>query len=131
MVGYLLAQLYKIFFSSLLSLGKNNSVSVAFEVFNAANETCSNVETYASIFENKHTLIINVAASERPAINSSLQNAREHVSMAQNISDKIQLESIELKKRLMDANNTLAKMNEIISNSSQLLEETHITGRYC
>lgn len=112
----------------LLSLEKNNSVSDAFEVFNAANKTCNNVETYASIFENKRTRIINFAASERPAINSSVEIATELLVLTRNVSEKIELESVGLKKRLSNANITLAKMIEIVFNSSQLLENTHSTG---
>ena len=112
----------------LLSLEKNSSVSATFEIFNAANKTCNNVETYASIFENKRTRIINFTASEKPAINSSLESATELFLLTRNVSEKIELESVGLKKRLSNANVTLAKMNEIVFNSSQLLENTHSTG---
>ena len=112
----------------LLSLEKNSSVSEAFEIFNAANKTCNNVEAHASIFENKRTRIINFAASKKAAINSSLESAAELLLSTRNVSEKIELESVGLKKRLSNANITLAKMNEIVFNSSQLLENTHSTG---
>ena len=46
----------------------------------------------------------------------------------QNISENIELKNIEMKKRLLDANNTLNEINKLVANSSLLLENTHITG---
>ena len=112
----------------MLFLENNNTVSESFQIFNAANETCNKVETRASIFENKRTTIINTAAQERPAIGNSTQNATEYVEKTKNISDDIELETIELKKRLTDANNTLAVVNALVVNSSRLLEHTTLTG---
>ncbi|CAB4009570.1 Hypothetical predicted protein, partial [Paramuricea clavata] len=106
----------------------NKTVSESFQLFNAANETCNKVETRASIFENKRTTIIETAARERPAIGNSTQNAIEYVEKTKNISEDIELETIELKKRLTDANNTLAVVNALVVNSSRLLEHTTLTG---
>ena len=112
----------------LFILETNKTVSNVFQLFKAANKTCDQVERRASIFENKRTLIINTAAREGPAIHDFIRNATNHVGMTQNISENIELETIELKKRLLDANNTLAVVNKLVANSTQLLENTHITG---
>ena len=75
-------------------------------------------------------LIIKTAAVERPAINNTIRNATEHVEKTQNISENIELENIEVKRRLSEANNTLSEVNKLVANSSVLLENTHITGTY-
>ena len=107
----------------------SDRISQSFQVFTAANETCSMVETQASIFENKRRTIIAVAASEEPAIANLVRNTTEYVDKTQNISDKIELETIEVRKRLLKANNTLATVNELVANSSRLLDKTHFTGK--
>lgn len=98
-------------------------------MFTKANETCKKVEVFTSRFLNKRTQIINVAFSEGLHINNTIQNASEYVLKTQNISDFIELEAIEAKKRLSDANHTLAEVNQLLVNASRLLQNTSLTGR--
>ena len=110
-------------------LDMNRTISYTFKLFIDANETCNKVEVEASVFEDKRSSIIKVAASDGPFINKTLENATENVSKTQNIRDKIELEGIELKKRLSQANKTLDKIDVLVANASRLLEKTHLTGK--
>ncbi|XP_028399262.1 laminin subunit gamma-1-like [Dendronephthya gigantea] len=106
----------------------NRTISDTFKLFIDANETCNRVEVDASIFEDKRSSIIKVAASDGPFINNTLENATKNVSKTQDIRERIELEGIELRKRLSQANKTLEEIDDLVANSSKLLEKTHFTG---
>ena len=97
-------------------------------LFSSANHTCYNVAKHTSIFEAKRTMIIYFAASEGPVINKSLQNAILNVERTRNISDNIELQSIDLKKRLAVANKTLRVIDNYIFNSTRLMNDISLTN---
>lgn len=101
-----------------------NGISQAHKTSSEANETCRRVEVSENIFRVKSSEIGKESAS---IINAELRNSSKLALETLNLSKVVEMETKQLKKRLAVANHTLAGVNALVVNASDLMQESNRT----
>ena len=103
----------------------SNDVSQAYRTFSEANQTCRKVEFSTNFFDVKSSEILKESAA---LIEAELRNSSKLAVEASNLSEVIEMETKQLKKRLAVVNHTLSSVFAVVINASDLILESNKTG---
>lgn len=101
---------------------------MAYETFDEANKTCERVEVSARVFDVKSAEITAVATAQESLIHAYVDNSTKLVTETLNISDVIENETDDFKRRVTEANKTVSDINSLVVNASNIMETSDRTG---